>query len=67
MYEYLDGMKQKAVEARKANPTATFETTLKARMEAFGGEEALPWIYRNDVERVWEGFLQEQDVPGATH
>ncbi|KAJ9609973.1 hypothetical protein H2200_006303 [Cladophialophora chaetospira] len=66
MYEYLDGMKQKVVDAKKADPTATFETSLKARMEAFGGEEALPWIYRNDIERVWEGFLQEQNVPNGS-
>ena len=67
MYEYLDGMKQQVIDAKKANPTATFETSLKARMEAFGGEEALPWIYRNDIERVWERFLQEQSVPNGVH
>jgi salicylate hydroxylase len=67
MYQHLDEQKQKVARAKKADPNASFEDSLKARMEAFGGEEALPWIYRNDIERVWEGFLQEQNELDGLH
>ena len=29
-------------------------------MAAFGGEEALPWIYHNDIKKVWEKYLGER-------
>jgi salicylate hydroxylase len=67
MYQHLDEQKEKVARAKKADPNASFEDSLKARMEAFGGEEALPWIYRNDIERVWEGFLQEQNELDGLH
>jgi len=34
-----------------------FEELLKARMAAFGGEEALPWIYKNDIVAVWNDYF----------
>ncbi|KIW20754.1 hypothetical protein PV08_01332 [Exophiala spinifera] len=55
MYQYLDGLKQKTSRPKDSN--ATFASTLKSRIEAFGGEEALPWIYRNDIEGVWRDFV----------
>jgi hypothetical protein len=58
-------MKQKADEFKRSDPNASFEAGLKARMAAFGGEEALPWIYRNNIEEVWENFLQEQSKPNG--
>ncbi|KAL6243788.1 hypothetical protein RBB50_009222 [Rhinocladiella similis] len=62
MYQYLDGLKQRT--SRTSNTNATFASTLQSRIEAFGGEEALPWIYRNDIEDVWRDFvLAEQKLP----
>lgn len=55
------------MEAKKNNPDAKFEDSLKARIQAFGGEEALPWIYRNDIEDVWKAYLREQAVPNGVH
>ncbi|KAI1611374.1 salicylate hydroxylase [Exophiala viscosa] len=67
MYQHLDDQKARVVEAKKSNPNATFESSLAARMQAFGGEDALPWIYRNDIEDVWKTYLREQSVPNGVH
>ncbi|KAH8817434.1 salicylate hydroxylase [Xylogone sp. PMI_703] len=60
MYQYLDGQKQKGQEARANNPDKSFESALKTRIASFGGEGALPWIYHNDIEDVWEQYLQSE-------
>ncbi|KIV81073.1 hypothetical protein PV11_08523 [Exophiala sideris] len=65
MYQYLDEQKAKVVGAKKSNPDATFESNLAARMQAFGGEDALPWIYRNDIEDVWKTYLRKQSTPNG--
>ncbi|EHY57823.1 hypothetical protein ABEF92_004299 [Exophiala dermatitidis] len=60
MYQHLDEQKRKLQELKAANPNASFEITLGQRVNAFGGESALPWIYYNDIEDVWEQFLKGQ-------
>jgi len=63
MYQHLDGQKKRVQDAKEksnGDPGKTsFEASLKARMAAFGGEDALPWIYRNDIEDVWQKYLGE--------
>ena len=61
MYEHLDDMKKLMEEAKKA-PKASFEDGLRAKVNGFGGEEKLNWIYGNDIEKVWEGYLNERGV-----
>jgi salicylate hydroxylase len=62
-YQHLDGQKKRVQDAKEksnGDPGKTsFEASLKARMAAFGGEDALPWIYRNDIEDVWQKYLGE--------
>ncbi|RFU30121.1 hypothetical protein B7463_g6227, partial [Scytalidium lignicola] len=60
MYQYLDGQKRRIQEAKRVNPDMSFETSLKTRIASFGGEGALPWIYHNDIENVWEKYLQDE-------
>ncbi|KAL2431808.1 hypothetical protein ABEF95_014039 [Exophiala dermatitidis] len=60
MYQHLDKQKRKLQELKAANPNASFEKSLGQRVNAFGGESALPWIYYNDIEDVWEQFLKGQ-------
>ncbi|OKL61840.1 hypothetical protein UA08_02296 [Talaromyces atroroseus] len=55
MYEYLDNVSAKA----KARGS-TFEARLKSRVEAFS-EGGLDWIYLNDIERVWNDWLENMD------
>jgi len=57
MYQHLDQQKQKILDAKAANPGQNFETSLRARIEAFGGEEKMGWIYQNDIEDVWEKYI----------
>jgi hypothetical protein len=33
---------------------------LKARINAFGGEEQLNWIYGNDIEEVWREWVEKE-------
>jgi hypothetical protein len=61
-YQHLDQMSSKVQEAKTANPKQSFEESLKARVNAFGGEEQLNWIYGNDIEEVWQEFLEEEKL-----
>ncbi|EXJ94920.1 hypothetical protein A1O1_00038 [Capronia coronata CBS 617.96] len=60
MYQHLDDQKRKMEEAKAANPDATFTSSLKERVYAFGNEESLPWVYYNNIEDVWQSFLKGQ-------
>jgi salicylate hydroxylase len=51
-------MKEKIQQAKAADPDQSFESSLKARVNAFGGEDQLSWIYGNDIEDVWRRFLE---------
>lgn len=64
-YQHLDEQKRKLQELKAANPNASFEITLAQRVNAFGGESALPWIYYNDIEDVWEQYLEGQKGPSS--
>lgn len=57
-YEHLDEVKKRVLDAKAANPDQSFEGSLKARVDAFSGEEEkLAWIFRNDIAEVWEEYL----------
>lgn len=61
-YQHLDAQKARIAAARAANPRPTFETRLAAKVNAFGGEETLSWIYGNDIEKVWNEFLAQESA-----
>jgi len=57
MYQYLDQIKASMQNAKAANPTQSFEESLEARVNAFGGEDRLSWIYGNDIKEVWRKWV----------
>lgn len=65
MYQYLDQQKTKTQTANAANPGQSFESSLRARVNSFGGEEKLEWIYGNDIEGVWKEFLESENANGV--
>lgn len=48
-------------ETKSQNPDQSFEASLKARVNAFGGEDRLSWIYGNDISEVWRRFVKKDD------
>ena len=58
----MDQQKHKIEESKAANPDQSFEASLQARINAFGGEEKLSWIYGNNIEAVWDEFLYDEKV-----
>ena len=48
-----------------ANPDQSFESSLKAGIGAFGGEDQLSWIYGNNIEEVWKRFIEREKVNGV--
>ena len=58
-------MKAKIQDAKEANPDQSFEESLKARVNAFGGEDQLSWIYGNDIEEVWRKWVEEEKENGV--
>ncbi|KIX94173.1 uncharacterized protein Z520_10199 [Fonsecaea multimorphosa CBS 102226] len=60
MYQYLDEQRKKAKEALANATDKSFESVLKIKMASSGSEEGLPWIYHNDIEDVWEKYLETQ-------
>jgi hypothetical protein len=59
-YEHLDAQKNKIQAGKAANPEQSFETSLKARINAFVGEEQLAWIYGNDIKGVWDAYVSSE-------
>jgi salicylate hydroxylase len=57
-------MKAKIQESKAANADQSFESSLKARIGAFGGEDQLSWIYGNNIEEVWKNFVEGEKVNG---
>lgn len=64
-YQHLDHQKVKIQESKAANPDRSFESSLKARIGAFGGEDKLSWIYGNNIEEVWKSFVEREKVNGV--
>lgn len=48
-----------------ANPDQSFESSLKAGIGAFGGEDQLSWIYGKNIEEVWKRFIEREKVNGV--
>lgn len=51
-------MKRRMEDGKKANPSAPFNEAVKGRIAAFGGEEQMSWIYGNDIEGVWNSYIE---------
>lgn len=47
---------------KRANPKHNLEEDLKARVDSFGGESGLDWIYRNDIEEVWNTYIVNEKM-----
>ncbi|KAG4439333.1 hypothetical protein IFR05_005208 [Cadophora sp. M221] len=62
MYEHLDQQKQKIQSLKAANPYQSLDESLKARVASFGGEGQLSWIYGNNIEEIWNTFLENEKV-----
>lgn len=57
-YLHLAEQKAKVVAAKMADPENSFENSLRVRVPAFSRGEDLAWINQNDIERVWERYLE---------
>jgi hypothetical protein len=64
-YKYLDEQKRITQQnMAKALPgQQRWEAALQAKVGSLGSEEALPWIYRNDIQKVWEAWVEEHPGP----
>jgi hypothetical protein len=58
-YEHLDQQKAKIQEAKASNPNQSFESSLQARINAFGGEDQLSWIMGTILRKSGIGLLKE--------
>ena len=58
-YDFLDAQKKNAQAAKAANADAEaqFQAALKLRADGLNMESKLPWIYMNDIERVWDEYI----------
>lgn len=65
-YAYLD--KQKGKMQKLAAEERDFNDILKARFESFGigGEDNLDWIYKHNIEQVWEDYQKYKNGQGGT-
>lgn len=61
-YTHLDTQKNKIQDAKKAAPDQSFAASLQERINSFGGEDKLNWIYGNDIEEVWREFVDNQEA-----
>ena len=63
-YEHLDKQIKNMQDAKAKNPQQTFEESLNVKIKGFGGGDTLSWIYQNDIQTVWEGFLSAEKNSG---
>lgn len=55
-------MKAKVQNGKVANPGQSFAESLQNRIQGFGGEDVLSWIYGNDIEKVWNEFSDAREA-----
>ncbi|TVY12729.1 FAD-dependent urate hydroxylase, partial [Lachnellula arida] len=65
MYQHLDQTKANIQAAKDADPNQSFEQSLQARVNAFGGEDQLSWIYGNDIAGVWKNWVEGKKANGV--
>lgn len=63
-YRHLDEMKRKRQEAKAANPIASFESGLMARIDSYGDNDQFFWNYGNNIEEIWNKFVDNQTSNG---
>lgn len=66
-YQFLDDSKLKTQQALKDSEDKSFEASLKIKVSGFGGEKFLPWIYHNNIEKVWEEYLANESQTNGVH
>lgn len=66
-YQHLDDQKQKTMEQLAASADKSFEGGLKIKLGSFGGEVSLPWIYHNDIEKVWDTYHSTGNESNGTN
>lgn len=64
-YQHLDKGAKTVQEAKARDPEQSFEDSLDARVESFGGD-ALAWIFQSDIQDVWHDFVSERKSNGVT-
>ncbi|KAI9742698.1 MAG: hypothetical protein M1818_003839 [Claussenomyces sp. TS43310] len=64
MYKFLDQQQKNIRDAKAQNPEQTFEESLQLRVAAFGGEDAMAWIYKADIQEIWKDFLTQEKHDG---
>lgn len=66
MYELLDSRKKNVLQAQtkarreSSEPLHIFESVLPSRLEAFPLGDELSWIYKNDIEKTWQDYLEQE-------
>ena len=66
MYELLDSRKKNVLQAQtkarreSSEPLHIFESVLPSRLEAFPLGDELSWIYKNDIEKTWQDYLERE-------
>lgn len=67
MYELLDSRKENVLQAQikargeSSEPLQIFESVLPSRLEAFPLGDELSWIYKNDIEKIWQDYLHQEE------
>ncbi|OQO07638.1 hypothetical protein B0A48_07335 [Cryoendolithus antarcticus] len=67
MYEFLDEQKGKAQAVKHLSPDQRFEAALKLRADGLNMESKMPWIYMNDIVKVWEQWIAEHEGPSRSN
>jgi salicylate hydroxylase len=68
MHKHLDNAQDKVLKARteakaqSSDPKYIFESVLDTRIGLFGSGDEMNWIYRNDIEAVWQDYLRRPTV-----
>ena len=66
MYELLDSRKKNVLQAQtkarreSREPRHIFESVRPSRLEAFPLGDELSWIYKNDIEKTWQDYLERE-------
>ncbi|QKX57371.1 uncharacterized protein TRUGW13939_04483 [Talaromyces rugulosus] len=64
MHNHLDNEKAKVLQtqtkakAQSSDPMYVFESALETRLGSFSIGDEMNWIYRNDIELVWQNYVQ---------
>jgi salicylate hydroxylase len=73
MHKHLDNEKVKVLQTRtkakaqSSDPMYIFESALETRLGSFAVGDEMNWIYRNDIELVWQNYIQQEERPAISN